>query len=97
MSLLKVKLEHPAVWEGFQPYLSSLPGEEDVHTLFSFRKDLIPLLQDPEMVRPWQLQCHTVIALVGIRHQNVHIYILSQACCVYQHSSCSVLQPASLN
>ncbi|CAL5221515.1 g3721 [Coccomyxa viridis] len=49
VSLLKVKLEHPAVWEGFQPYLSSLPGEEDVHTLFSFRKDLIPLLQDPEM------------------------------------------------
>ena len=54
MSLLRVKVEYPAVWEGFQPYLSNLPSEQDVHTLFSFRKDLIPLLQDPEMVRPWR-------------------------------------------
>ena len=53
MSLLRVKIEYPSVWEGFQPYLSNLPGEEDVHTLFSFRKELIPLLQDAEMVNSW--------------------------------------------
>ena len=53
MSLLQVKIEYPSVWEGFQPYLSNLPGEEDVHTLFSFRKELIPLLQDAEMVSRW--------------------------------------------
>lgn len=51
VSLLRVKVEYPSVWEGFQPYLSNLPGKEDVHTLFSFRKELIPLLQDAEMVR----------------------------------------------
>ncbi len=92
MSLLRVKVEYPAVWEGFQPYLSNLPGEEDVHTLFSFRKDLIPLLQDPEMVRPRRAvvsQC----TCIGRRWTSEYADdVLSQACCVYQHRYLSVLQ-----
>jgi len=51
VSLLRVKMEYPAVWEGFQPYLSNLPGEDDVYTLYNFKQEHIPLLQDAEMVR----------------------------------------------
>lgn len=50
MSLLRVKVEFPAVWKGFQPYLGSLPGMDDVYTLYNFREEHIALLQDAEMV-----------------------------------------------
>ena len=43
-------MELPAVWKGFQPYLGSLPGMDDVYTLYNFREEHIALLQDAEMV-----------------------------------------------
>ena len=50
VSLLRVRMEFPAVWEGFQPYLGSLPGSDDVYTLYNFKEEHITLLQDAEMV-----------------------------------------------
>lgn len=44
-------MEDPATWELYQPYLANLPAEDDVYTLYNFRRDHISLLQDPEMVR----------------------------------------------
>ncbi len=38
------------MWDGFQPYLGSLPGMDDVYTLYNFKEEHITLLQDADMV-----------------------------------------------